>query len=309
MTKNNLYSHLKKSVLQFCTISTASHLFKAYALADSLAPYGVQLHILVVDDFERHSTPKNTHHICLKDKLNLPNYSAVFNKYQTKKDKLRWALKPVFLLDLLETNERVVYVDNDCFFFGSPLFIDELLKESNVLLTPHFYKSNPQNEQNWLEANYRVGLYNAGFVAVNQKASAALNWWMQCCLYSLKKAYWRGLFDDQKYLDLLPIQFEGVKVLKHRGCNLAGWNDDSVEITSTKTGWRINQHDELVFVHFAALTIKKWMVSSSFKPLLDYYTQALQQHNPSYTPKVKQARYQLSAYFYYLRWKLVRFFE
>ncbi len=309
MTKNNLYSHLKKSVLQFCTISTASHLFKSYALADSLAPYGFTLHILVVDEFSEKAAPSNVAFCHLSDKQGLDNYSAVVQKYKSHKDKLRWALKPVFLLDLLQLFDRIVYVDNDCFFFGSPIVIDQLLNEHQVLLTPHAYPSNPKKEQNWLEANFRVGLYNAGFIVVNKQAQQALTWWMHCCLYSLKKAYWRGLFDDQKYLDLLPISFDGVHVLKHRGFNLAGWNDMNTEIMHTADGWRVNGQ-QLVFVHFAALTLEKWLVPThqAFE-LFETYKKALNKHNSEYQPSKGQLAYRISAYFYYLRWKLVRIFE
>ena len=312
MTKNKLYSPIKKLVLQFCSISTVSHLHKTYALADSLAKYDAVLHVLVVDGAEANHFPANVRLYGLQIFDNQPLAQQILSKYKHKTDKLRWALKPLFMLQVLTNNAKVIYVDNDIYFYSNPDFLFDELNENNVLLTPHFYPSNPASNQNWLEANYRVGLYNAGFIGANQKAQEALIWWAKCCLYSLKKAYWRGMFDDQKYLDLLPVKFNKVQVLKHPGCNLAGWNDEELELTREENGGiTINQKQAIVFIHFAALSLQKF---SNAKHILyqEYqeYFKNIRQYNVNYELSIaKFSRYSVFAYLHYTRWRIARLFE
>jgi lipopolysaccharide biosynthesis glycosyltransferase len=135
-------------------------------------------------------------------------------------------MKPVFMQFLFREKEisKLIYVDNDIAFFGEYGFLFKLLDEHNILLTPHFYERNPEENQNWLEANFRVGLFNAGFVGANNKTISTLEWWAKCCAYRCEKNYMRGLFDDQKYLDMFPVIEPTTKILDHQGCNLAGWN-------------------------------------------------------------------------------------
>lgn len=231
-------------------------------------------------------------------------------KYQN--DQLRWSLKPVYVQHLLEQGyDQVIYVDNDIFFYSSPDFLFEKLKLSDFILTPHFYKANPDTEQNWLEANYRVGLYNAGFFGANKNSLPILNWWAECCLYNVKKSYWRGLYDDQKYLDLIPVIFKKVEIIKHRGCNFAGWNCDEAELKKDHSNQLIIQEDPLIFIHFAQLSVERFsdrnsIVYNAFKQ----YLEALQKESPGF--QFVSKKYTLSSfstYFYYLRWKLSRLFE
>jgi hypothetical protein len=66
-----------------------------------------------------------------------------------------------------------------------------------------------------------------------------------------------------------------------------------------------------VFVHFAALTLEKWShPANPAHQLYVNYLSALRKHRPSFNPsRGNQLAYRLSAYGYYLRWKLVRIFE
>ena len=239
-------------MFSFCTISTSSHLFKAFALANSVAPFQGFLNILVIDKIVfLGEKPENINIFTLTDlKDHIGN--QIIDKYKNNKDKLRWALKPVFLAHLLNETNEVIYVDNDIYFYNDFSFLFHELKTNNILLTPHFYKINTFEDQNWLEANFRVGLYNAGFIGVNQQAILALNWWANCCLYNVKKVFWRGLFDDQKYLDLFPILFDKVKIIKEKGCNLAGWNYLNYHLKRESNGdLVIDDIDKLIFIHFA----------------------------------------------------------
>jgi hypothetical protein len=47
---------------------------------------------------------------------------------------------------LLQSYDKVVYLDNDIYFFSSPNFIWDELDDNDVLLTPHHYSRNPEKD-------------------------------------------------------------------------------------------------------------------------------------------------------------------
>lgn len=292
----------------FCTITTNSHLYKAFALADSLVQSNGLLHILVVDAYENIQPPNNAILYPLsiiQDEL----AQKLIRKYTAHSDKLRWSMKAAFLSYLLTDFNKVIYIDNDVYFYNDASFLFDELTNNNVLLTPHFYSANPLREQNWLEANFRVGLYNAGFFGVNKNAKDVLKWWMQCCLYNIKQSYWRGLFDDQKYLDLIPILFDQVKVLKHKGCNAAGWNYRNYNITKQGEQFQLNGHD-LVFIHFANLSMDEFSNPNNtlHAPYLSYINH-LKTYNHLFSYRKKINLYQIKSLIYYMKWRFSRLFN
>jgi hypothetical protein len=259
--------------------------------------------ITISENDTKHTT------ISLSDMCANEEFSNMKNKYSG--DKLRWSLKPVFLKYLLGRGyDAVIYCDNDIYFFDSPEHLFYSLGRESFLLTPHYYNSSPNRAQNWFEANFRVGLYNAGFIGVSKKGIHILDWWRDCCLYNVKKAFWRGMFDDQKYLDLIPVIFDDVKIVKNNGCNLAGWNIDNYEIKHSGNGFFVN-NNPLIFIHFAELSIQKFSKPKSILfPQFELYINNLRAYNPNFSfGKKKISFYGIRAYYYYIKWLIVRFFE
>lgn len=299
-------------MFSFCTISTYSHLFKAFALANSVAPFQGFLNILVIDKIDiLGEKPENVNIFTLSD-LKDNTGIQIIDKYKNNQDKLRWALKPIFLKHLLNETNAVIYVDNDIYFYNDFAFLFKELESNNVLLTPHFYKNSPHEDQNWLEANFRVGLYNAGFIGLNQQAIIALNWWANCCLYNVKKVFWRGLFDDQKYLDLFPILFDKVKIIKEKGCNLAGWNYLNYHLKRESNGdLVIDNIDKLIFIHFAESSLVDFSNTNHLlnKEYKVYEKNLLYHHVAfSYKRSIFNKR-TIVPFIYFLKWKLFRKIE
>jgi hypothetical protein len=261
-------------VNHFCTITTQSHLYKAHALAESInkQPGEPILHILIVDSETIGSPQKNCKYWKLSEISLSESARKIIEKYKSNKDKLRWSLKPVFLKHLLEKQaiNSVIYLDNDVFFYSDYRFIFDLLSLHSFLLTPHYYKNDPRSEQNWFEANFRVGLYNAGFIGVNGTAKNTLQWWAECCIYRCEKNSFRGLFDDQKYLDLIPVMEETAFIMRHQGCNVAGWNTELCRREVINNEIRINGKFPIVFIHFNDTTIRE-VVKGKDKILLPFY--------------------------------------
>ncbi|MES2621101.1 MAG: hypothetical protein V4615_09625 [Bacteroidota bacterium] len=273
----------------FCTISTASHLYKVHALADSLRNQHPDfvMHVLVVDDNSNFFS-ENCRYWKLTDIGSSENAQAIINKYKNNNDKLRWSLKPVFLKYLLqrEAIDQLIYLDNDLYFFSSYQFLFDLLGKHSFLLTPHYYKHDPGKDQNWLEANFRVGLFNAGFVGVNKNALNTLQWWADCCKYRCEKNSFRGLFDDQKYLDLVPVIEKDSLILRHKGCNVAGWNTELCQREIINHQIRIEKEFPIVFIHFNDTTIRE-IISGKDEILFNFYRDYLETLK-KYKPELKE---------------------
>lgn len=273
------------NVNHFCTITTASHLYKVYALAESLQQFGeCTLHVLVVDAGQQPAF-NGCRFYGLQEIAGTPVAQTIIAKYKGNSNKLRWSLKPVMLQWLLKQKaiDRVIYLDNDLFFYSAWQFMFELLQTHSLLLTPHYYKHDPTREQNWFEANFRVGLYNAGFVGASRQATGTLQWWAESCAYRCEKNAWRGLFDDQKYLDLVPVMEEKAHVLRHKGCNVAGWNQELCPRIKSGNDVLIDGKFPVVFIHFNNYTISELLngIDSLLVPHYERYEAVLKKHKPA----------------------------
>jgi len=274
----------------FCTITTYDHLYKVLALRDSLVKYdtNVLFHVMLVDGPPPETKNDSIKAYTLVDLDKDETANSIVSKYKKQKDKLRWSLKPSFLKFLLtqEGVERVIYLDNDLFFFNNYSFLFEQLVDHAFLFTPHYYDRSPEYHQNWLEANFRAGLFNAGFIGVNRSAANTLQWWAECCLYRCKKSAFRGTFDDQKYLDLIPVMREDAMILRHQGCNVAEWNRFVCVRELVNGQVMINGKWPVVFIHFNNTTIREIMDGT--EPLLqgffNQYLESLKKCKPGLQP-------------------------
>lgn len=277
----------------FCTVSTRSHLAQTLGLVHSVAGYGGQWHfkILVVEpeqgvvegvEGDVNYTIEGLHALRQNE-----GAAALMDHYRKKPDNLRWSLKPIWMEYLLEQGyNEVIYVDNDIVFFNDPTFLFDKLKDASILLSPHWRIKEPDINADWFIVNFRDGVYNGGFVGASQDGVEALQWWSRCCEFACEKDYRRGLFDDQKYLDLMPAAFPNVKILQHRGCNVAFWNAHE-NIRSIENGEvMINQTYPVIFVHFTDDLIKQ--IEKGYEPEL----KQLWEHHLANNFKQNEAQWQ-----------------
>jgi hypothetical protein len=265
-----------------CTISTNSHLHKVEALFNSLIRFGVKSELACLAT-ENGSKMVESGRLIRPGNLG-EREADLRSRFKQNSDHLRWCLKPVLVSSLLEVYDKVIYLDNDTFFFDDPSFLFDELDNHDILLTPHHYPRDPNKNQNWLEANFKVGLFNAGFIAVNKNAKHIMDWWAECCLYRCEKSLLRGLFDDQKYLDLIPIMHPDTKILEHKGCNVAGWNTEVCErVEQPDSSLLIDNKWPIVFIHFNGFTNRAIVNGDDplLKPYFDEYLAALQNQDSS----------------------------
>lgn len=260
----------------FCTIITQSHLPWALALNESLLQWDVdvELKVLVVD-YEESSMalPDNLRLYSLLDLCSrYDQFDMVHRRYSLLPDEMRWTLKPIFLKYLIEEEHytKIVYTDSDIHFYNNYDFLWDLLEDNNCLLTPHWLSIEPNSSLTDIQ---RVGLYNAGFFACNSAAVDILSWWAKACIYRCVSGI--GEYNvDQGYLDIIPVYFNKVKVLQHKGCNVAYWNSDYLKRSfSNGVGYVSDstQKFPIIFYHFARSRFDQFIAGSdmSLRPLLE----------------------------------------
>ena len=276
----------------FCTITTYDHLYKVFALRDSLLQYdnNTILHVLMTDGDTASVQSEHIKMYAIADISADELVKKISAKYHNQKDRQRWSLKPCFLKFLLAQDEitKAIYLDNDLFFYHDYSFLFDELTDHAFLLTPHYYDRSPVKDQNWLEANFRAGLFNAGFIAVNRNASDTLQWWAECCLYYCKKNAFRGTFDDQKYLDLIPVMREDAMILRHQGCNVAEWNRFLCLRQVVNGQVLINGIWPIIFIHFNYTTIREIMDGK--EPQLVSYFDRYMETLKKYKPELRQSQ-------------------
>ena len=208
--------------------------------------------------------------------------------YHDNKDCYRWSMKPVVLNYLIEYRgyQKVIYADSDLYFYESIDFIFEELDRNRVLLSPHWRCSiDPKADWFNFTLNFMHGIYNGGFIAINQHACEVMKYWANLCYHACEQNLNLGLHDDQRYLDIFQSVFDGIGVIRHMGCNISNWNqleckrsiDDNGKVT-------INHKYPIVFIHFTSGTITE-IVKGHDKYLHSHYIvycHHLKQLDPSY---------------------------
>lgn len=241
----------------FCTIITSNYFPFAETLYKSIIKFHPQeiLHVLICDEtidkinLEKYPNIKFNR---IKDLLNIDKADILVNKYsEGQMDALRWSLKSVYINFLLKKDfDKVIYVDCDIHFYNDYTFIFDELSNNDLLLTPGRTTVNPYVHEEEFLSGYKYGMFNAGFVGATKNSIPALEWWANCCSFKIETNFENGLFVDQKYLDAVPIIFENVGVLRHKGCNIAFWNQHECKRVKKNVEVLINGEYPIVFIHF-----------------------------------------------------------
>lgn len=262
------YEHLSGIRLEsryfatICTIVSSDYLPYALTLLESVRRYNpfIHINIMLADDgpVETNITEIDLYaflhpvdEICQHDMG-----KATLNKYKEKDiDAFRWSCKPLFINYLIRNYgyEQVIYTDCDIHFFNSFDFLHDALRNHRILLTPHWRTHWPSYDSSEYRYLFNHGLYNAGFIGVSSTATDIMDWWAECCLHSCEKGSFEGEFVDQAILNLIPVYFEGVHILKHKGCNVAIWNrNECPRVRQPDGGILIDNKFPVVFIHFVS---------------------------------------------------------
>lgn len=240
------------------TSITTNYLPKARVLAESIRRHGPEFHIhLVLCDepppgFDLAAEPFDGL-ITLAD-LELDDPAWLFGHSVVE---LCTAVKGTALQYLLarEGADKVFYFDPDIAVFGR---LDELvaaLDRHCALLTPH--QCVPEVDDEAVRDNelcsLRYGVFNLGFLGVRGDAEGrrVADWWAERLRRYCFDDPERGLFTDQRWMDLAPCFFPTLGILRDPGFNVATWNLTHRQVTgSLREGLLVNG-EPLGFYHFS----------------------------------------------------------
>ena len=187
--------------------------------------------------------------------LSLPQFDRFTFQYTILE--LNTAIKPwVFAALFARGYERVVYFDPDIKLYGSIEPVLARLAGADIVLTPHL--------TGWLDdgghpselAILQSGSYNLGFIALKQSdvTRRFVAWWQRKLERDCVVDIPRGLFTDQKWIDLVPGMYAGVAVERDAGWNVAYWNLKHRAVTRTEDGATRVDGRPLLFFHFSGFS-------------------------------------------------------
>lgn len=246
----------------YCTYFDSHYLPRGLAMYESLQRWvpGAVLHVLALDqdcgDRLRalgHST------LVVWDLADLESADPELHATKTSRNMTEYyyTCGPAFVLRVLQqcsSLSLLTYVDADAYFCGDPSSVIDELADSSVGLTVHRF-----------DATFPQGRYNVGWISVRCDtvglACAAL--WRTQCLEWCYERIEDDRYADQKYLESWPARFDNVKVIRHRGVNVAPWNVRDYCVWLDGDVVRCDR-DPLVLFHFAGVRqIRPWLFNTN----------------------------------------------
>jgi hypothetical protein len=176
------------------------------------------------------------------------------------------ALKPFFFDYFFKKygeDVKVLYLDPDLYFYHSPKLLIDALNDHSILLTPQLLAPGLFPFEEEIVA-LRHGVFNLGFLGLRNSIESRrlVTWWCDRLRTHCKIDKARGLFVDQKWIDLVPVFFSDYYILKNFGCNVAWWNLGERKLIWSNNRWIVNTEScPLIFFHF-----------SGFIPRSSFYT-------------------------------------
>lgn len=228
-----------------CTIIGRNYLAQSRVLIDSLRRHEPEttFYLLVVDGLPNDVEVAPDVEIVRPDELGVADLPAMCFKYGIVE--FSTAVKP-YLLSLLMRNRweaAVVYFDPDIYIQRPLGELKAALGRGNIVLTPHITKPIPLDGLSPSEPDIMVsGAYNLGFIALRRSEEALrfLSWWEERLEDGCRIDVPRGLFTDQKWIDLVPGLFPSTYILRDPTYNVAFWNLHERRVDRGEAGYLVN---------------------------------------------------------------------
>jgi len=229
-------------MLEYCTLFDANYLVQGLALYESINHHHTdyRLHVLAFCK-KSYATLKGLHlpNVVLYSATEIESQALSRIRPRLSNFEYACALKPGFILRILQDAEYIVYVDADSYFFNTGWHAIGPVKESNAPLavTPHRF--SPAHKR------YIVnGEFNAGLIYAARAGIPCLEDWNHHCT-----AHRTGRMTDQRLLNDWPKQW-GAHVINHKGFNLAPWNQEQYTYDVRRGGVRFVDTQPVLLYHF-----------------------------------------------------------
>lgn len=250
------------------TICSNNYLAQAIVLGNTLKKHNPSYRFVIglvdkkLNSFDYSSVP---HEIIEVENIGVPWFDEMVMRYNIVE--LNTAFKPFYFSYFFQTTDAasVIYLDPDIEVFSQFTVLENELETNNIVVTPHFM--TPLNDDKWQaeEDFLNAGIYNLGFIAIrnNNVGKEMVGWWSERLRNKAFINYSKGMFTDQIWINFVPLFFEGVKILTHKGHNVAYWNLHERVISSVGGRYMINNDTPLVFYHYASFRpLNPGMISS-----------------------------------------------
>jgi hypothetical protein len=228
------------SDLAVVTIAAKNYLSFVRVLANSslLHHPNVPFYLFLSDEVDGYFDPEvEPFRLLRRSDLDGAEFQRLHLHYDCKE--AATASKPHVLSHLLDLGfEQVVFLDPDILILSGLEQRFARVGEHAVVLIPHLIaplsgESAAARELVILQS----GVYNGGCIGVSSRPAARsfLAWWKKRVGEHCRHDVARGVFFDQRWLDLAPVFFRDVGILRNPGYDVAYWNlpERKVEIDGT----------------------------------------------------------------------------
>jgi glycosyltransferase involved in cell wall biosynthesis len=252
-----------------CTIIAKNYLPMARVLTESWRRFhpDCPIFVLLLDSSQGFFRPEDEAFESISiSELEIPNLPGFLFKYTILEAST--AAKPYLLKYLFSRYQinKLLYLDPDILILNPLDGLRSALDEANVLLTPHLLSPLPpdgrtQNDHHILQA----GTYNLGFVGLRNSLETRrlLRWWCGKLYHHCLSAFEQDLFVDQRWMDLVPAVFDGVRIFRHPGYNVAYWNLHERSVSWTDP--MMVNGGPLYFFHFSGFNPDEPSVVSKYQ--------------------------------------------
>ncbi len=238
----------------FFTIVSNNYRHFARTLVASVRAHspGIDAFVAICDGPLRTSDPRETFsEISIRD-LGLPQFDRFTFQYTILE--LNTAIKPwVFATLFSRGYDRVIYFDPDIKLYGPVDPVLARLDSAQIVLTPHLTDRLDDGKKPSELQILQSGSYNLGFIALRRTEGTRrfVEWWQRKLERDCVVDIPRGLFTDQKWIDLVPGMYAGVTVERDAGWNVAYWNLNHRAVTRDGDGATLVNGRPLLFFHFS----------------------------------------------------------
>ncbi|MFT5824259.1 MAG: hypothetical protein ACI8ZM_005525 [Crocinitomix sp.] len=252
----------------FFTLCSNNYLAQAKTLGDSvLATYPDSIFVIGLVDFRDDSIDYSSFErmqITGFEEIGCPEFEEMLARYNVIE--FNTSVKPFYIEYLWRhygDEHQIVYLDPDIVVYRPLDHVFMALDVNSIVLTPMFSMVTEKTSLDELVA-LRHGMFNLGFIALkySEQSMKLVKWWKERLTTHCLIDKPRGIFVDQKWMDLAPLLFDEVFILKHPGYNMAWWNFAERKLLDLGDSFAVNNREQLLcFFHF-----------SGFKPGSDSIT-------------------------------------
>ena len=243
------------ATLCVCTIVARNYLAHARVLAESLARSdgGRRLRVLLTDHELGGSPTDEPFDVIAPHELPIERHALHEMAAMYDAKELATALKPTLLRHLLDAgHDAVLYLDPDILVLDGLDGLAELAAAHDIVLTPHSTEPLPWDGRSPSDQDHlQSGTFNLGFIAVGPGAGPFLDWWAARLRHNCVIAMDRGLYVDQRWIDLVPGYFRH-HVLRDPTWNVAYWNAHSRSLR-VRDGRLLAGKEPVRLFHFSGL--------------------------------------------------------